>query len=360
MRIFLYWLLLFCCSAKAQEHNSYTMLAGSIGRYPVVLHLHKAGDRYMGYYYYANRQQPLAFHGTDTTGNGAVHLVVPGASEDEHIRMAVKNGSYLGVWQSGAKILPFTAAPDTVGIAFSFYDLERDEVGQPDSAGAPRGSFSFSMVWPETDKKAPTLSAALKKELLAFISEQPPSAEPQAVMQAAGAAYLEHYRQEVARASPKDLAEKPSMYTRDLSKSAMVVYQGKAFLSLALFTYAFSGGAHGNYGTNYRVFNNITGKRLLLKDVLTPAGVKALPRLLATAYRAQNGMRPNAPLTEGGLFDGTINATENFWVTGKAIGFNYVPYEIGPYARGEVTIPLAFSRIRGYLRPGFVSLLKKN
>ncbi len=99
---------------------------------------------------------------------------------------------------------------------------------------------------------------------------------------------------------------------------------------------------------------------LQLSDVLVPAGSKALPQLLAQSFRRQYGLKPADKLTDGGLSENTIKPTDNFFVTGKGIGFNYVPYEIGPYAMGEILLFIPFTDLKDLLQPAFLSFVKKN
>ena len=52
-----------------------------------------------------------------------------------------------------------------------------------------------------------------------------------------------------------------------------------------------------------------------------------------------------------------IAPNQNFFVTGKGMGFAYNPYEIGPYVMGEINIYIPFSDLKKYLKPDFKSLV---
>jgi soluble P-type ATPase len=83
-----------------------------------------------------------------------------------------------------------------------------------------------------------------------------------------------------------------------------------------------------------------------------------LPVLLEKNYREQNDVDPKQTLSEAGLFIDTIRANENFMITPGALIFHYVPYEIGPYAAGEIVIYIPFGEIEFYLKPEMKKLLR--
>ena len=90
--------------------------------------------------------------------------------------------------------------------------------------------------------------------------------------------------------------------------------------------------------------------------MLNQAGIKNLQSLLETQFRKDRNLKSNEPLTEGGLFENKIEPNDNFFLTSKGIGFNYMPYEIGPYALGEIDIFIPFSQLTSYLQPAIKKL----
>ena len=79
--------------------------------------------------------------------------------------------------------------------------------------------------------------------------------------------------------------------------------------------------------------------------------------LLEKYFRSQYGLKPTDSLAEGGLFENHIEPNDNFYLTGKGIGFTYMPYEIGPYAMGEINIFIPFREVEKYLKPGIKELM---
>ncbi|RYF79039.1 MAG: DUF3298 domain-containing protein, partial [Chitinophagaceae bacterium] len=68
-------------------------------------------------------------------------------------------------------------------------------------------------------------------------------------------------------------------------------------------------------------------------------------------------LKPTDALTEV-LFENKIAPNDNFYITGKGIGFSYAPYEIAAYAYGEINLFIAFKDIEANLQPGFKKLLQ--
>jgi len=82
-----------------------------------------------------------------------------------------------------------------------------------------------------------------------------------------------------------------------------------------------------------------------------------LQSLLERNFRKQNNLQPTDSLTTAGLFENEIKPNDNFYVTGKGIDFAYTPYEIGPYAMGEIEIFISFKDAEPYLQRGFKNLI---
>ena len=138
----------------------------------------------------------------------------------------------------------------------------------------------------------------------------------------------------------------------------MIVYQSKTILSLANFSYSYTGGAHGNYGTGYTSLDLIKEKKLKLDDVITKTGQAYLRSILKKYFRKNYNLDANASLKEAGLFKEKIEPNNNFYVTTKGIGFSYAPYEIGPYSMGEINIFIPFSELQNFLQPVFKNLVE--
>ncbi|MBX2920778.1 MAG: hypothetical protein KF746_01200 [Chitinophagaceae bacterium] len=99
--VFIISVLLFT-KMHAQSLSSYQYLVGNIGGFPVVMHLHKGGHHYNGYYYYSRTEQPVYVNGSDTlTRDGKIRLLafVSGEGDNELFTLQPVEGGYTGEWQ---------------------------------------------------------------------------------------------------------------------------------------------------------------------------------------------------------------------------------------------------------------------
>lgn len=126
-------------------------------------------------------------------------------------------------------------------------------------------------------------------------------------------------------------------------------YNSKEFLSLTLNHYQYTGGAHGNYfAVGYNI-NLEDASILTLKDIITDGSIDLLTyeceESILDTYQANS-------LIEAGLFENEIKITldQDFYIIPGAIVLQFDPYEIGPYAMGEINAEIPFEKIIDILK----------
>ena len=87
-------------------------------------------------------------------------------------------------------------------------------------------------------------------------------------------------------------------------------------------------------------------KKISLEDLFKPGYEKKLTAALNAAARKKYNVKK---LSEA-LFVEEIELNGNFFVTGKGICFNYVPYEIASYAQGEQKIFVPFTALKAIMK----------
>jgi len=358
------FLLLTACFAVtisfSQSLSWYKCFAGTIDKYPVVMHLHKAGNSYEGVYYYTSNQQPISFTGNDTAIAGKVLLTANTQSEDyETFTFSIEGGQAKGEWKHNSKsdALNFTAAElkDSTLISFTYVFTEGESKLKSTLEGSPRASYSAASVWPlQNNAKAGFVKQVIRKE---FDKKATPG-DIGSLLLKQKRNFFASYKKDYAGEDEKELKERPFSFNMDAIKSVTVLYQTPKILSLAHAEYSYTGGAHGNHGTSYVNLNLTAQKRLVLNSILSQNSKPAVSRLLAKYYRQQRGLDASASLKENGLFEDKIDVTDNFYVTGKGIGFVYPPYEIAPYAMGEISIFIPFTELDKYMLPSFKKLIQ--
>jgi hypothetical protein len=128
-----------------------------------------------------------------------------------------------------------------------------------------------------------------------------------------------------------------------------IFFNSKEFLSIVLNHYQFTGGAHGNYfavGYNIDMEN---GTILTLKDFIEEGSLDLLTyeceESILETYQANS-------LMEAGLFENEIvlSIDQDFYTIPGALVLQFDPYEIGPYAMGEIIAEIPFEKIIDILK----------
>jgi|SRR6218665_144511 len=331
-----------------QDSYWYKSFSGTIDKYPVTLYLHKADHGISGYYYYNKIQQPFGFSGDDTTIAGKIRLLSSspdGNSDIESFTLSFQGDSLTGEWKksytSAAEGLPVKAKINpALTPSFELVFTSGSEKLRPKLAESPTASYQTSTVWPKGNSIAAT---TLKKMISEDLGLKNIQSDIGPVLLADKKKFFADYVSENKNEPDSELVRFPSGYTLDVSNSISVLYHSPTILTLTHFLMSYTGGAHGNYSTTYICINPATGKPYTLSMILSAAGQEKLNTLLERKFRKDFKLSDKDPLTEGGLFDDKIEANTNFCLTGAGILFTYNPYEIGPYAMGQIDVFIPYS-----------------
>lgn len=354
--------LFFFQSVTAQQTSWYKCLKGTIDKYSVTINLHKMENSYAGYYYYNARQEPVYFIGDDTTEKGKIKLIAFSKSGDDKVEtfsIVNKDSIFTGAWQKDEKGNPlvFSAkvSKDKAIIPFRLIYHRGIKELRPGIPGSPAVSFDAATIWPVSENST---SEFIEKTIKESFGNEKFEGDPEHVFQELENQYFDEYIQGYKDVTDEELKDQPYSYSSQEINHVLVVYQTKKILSVSNFTYSYTGGAHGNYSTGYITLDLVNRKELHLDEIIGETGEKQLPRLLEKYFRKAYNVPAVSKLTDAGLFENKIENNENFCVTGKGLFFSYAPYEIGPYAMGEITIFIPFSELQNYLKPKFRALLQ--
>lgn len=133
--------------------------------------------------------------------------------------------------------------------------------------------------------------------------------------------------------------------------STHVLWNEGNLLSIGYFTYDYSGGAHGNYGTTVCSYDTRTGRALRYPDIFRAGSEDQLEQLLGRYARPALGLQPGQPLSDA-LFENTLPATRNVYLTSAGAVFVYPPYAVASFAQGEIRVFVPVSALRPLLKPG--------
>ena len=255
----------------------YKCFEGTIGKYPITIHLHKMGHTVAGYYFYQSKEQPVYMLGNDTdSGKFRLYCSVQSQeAEDEIFTVTISGNTCRGIWGKGEnnKIGLQVFATEKNKSAVSWFDMfyiqgTRDL--RPGMPGSPEGSFELATIWPKAS--ASFIKRVLNRELGEAAANQDIGKTLSDKKEEFLAAYLEQNK----NVADSEMTEFPFSYSQEQSQWILVAFQSPGVLSLASLDYFFMGGTHGNYSTRFLCFDLAANKEIALKDVLTPAGIKKL------------------------------------------------------------------------------------
>jgi Protein of unknown function (DUF3298)/Deacetylase PdaC len=139
-------------------------------------------------------------------------------------------------------------------------------------------------------------------------------------------------------------------FTRDLSDfenetGSTILYNHKKIFGVSLGYYSYLGGAHPNHGVNTYYFDITTGRELKLVDLVQGPNLVKLSALATAAFKKDRKVKS---AVEGGLFEEQIRlkGTESFYITDKGITLAFSPYEIAPYAVGDIEIAISLADLK--------------
>lgn len=183
-----------------------------------------------------------------------------------------------------------------------------------------------SVIGPIND----TISYHLKRNVAVFAVE---SSEWEAELEEIAKTYIQEFDQLVAE-SP----EYP--FSWEIEVEGSVFYQSDKVLSVALNSYAYTGGAHPNFFLDLINFDLATGKKLTLSDIFT--NLDQLKVVVENKFREVREIDAKTSISEAGFFWGEpFTLPESFALQEEGVYFYYNPYEAAAYALGatEFTIP---------------------
>lgn len=112
--------------------------------------------------------------------------------------------------------------------------------------------------------------------------------------------------------------------------------------TLSISTWEYTGGAHGNFYTNYYSIDKATGKELKLNDIFVDQ--MKVAQIVEPHFRRVAEIPADQTFEDAGLWfdDGVFYVNDNFYITSSSVTFHYNTYEVGPYAAGEfiVEVPI--------------------
>jgi hypothetical protein len=145
----------------------------------------------------------------------------------------------------------------------------------------------------------------------------------------------------------------PPLYTLD--GNAKILRQDSSLVTLQVYAYSFTGGAHPSSHTYFINWNTKTNKEITLTDIFKDNGQDSLKTIAQGIFRKNEKLSATATLKNDYFFkDGKFALNNNYVITPTGIRFLYNEYEIKPYAAGTTDLFIPYSQIKTLLRPNTV------
>lgn len=362
----LFWMTILS-QALAQRpalQYRYLRLEGEIGKQPVAFNLHEVTRPYVdpqgatisapyffGSYAYDRYQEPIKLYGyRDSSG-----MVVLEESIGWEILGSMRlDANWQGMWtdSSGKRSFPVTLRERYPEGSVAFAGGARSDALRlkPDAEDSPTASLSLFWLTPAgaSRRVQDFLNNTFLRRTVGdenFAAGCCPNFEK--AFESLRNNLFEEYRSAVGSLEPETDAPEFA-YNYEYEDQIQILYNQNQTLSVGYFTYLYMGGAHGMYAIEYAAYDLKEMRPLRLDDVLSKGYESDLEAALQRAARRRAGLKPNESLDEH-YFVSSIPLTENFYLTGKGLVFGYPPYEIGPYAAGQIDLFVPFTELKRFL-----------
>jgi Protein of unknown function (DUF3298)/Deacetylase PdaC len=353
----LFFLLnLFCVKSQTTE-TWYRVYTGKVGNLSATLHLLKAEKTYSGYMWFSQNQWPMPiFSAEQVAVTDSVNISATSGPISLNLTGLLNNESFNGTSLlekegGGSKKAPFELLnTDKSFTPFLYFSAHDSAKLLPQIKNESTCDYVSATVWPGGNS-AP--DAALKKQISKMLAMPATVTDPGKWIADGVKKSASTWKKENSKLSPKDASEMGLSLSAQEENRIMVMYENESYITLANYSYAYTGGAHGNYGTSLISINKQSGKQMQMTDILNAAGIKMLPTYLDKVARLQYGVKNNLPLDQNNFLVKSIEPSKNFYVTTSGIGVLYAPYEIKSFADGDVNLLIPFSALKAYLQQGF-------
>ncbi|MBD2770535.1 DUF3298 domain-containing protein [Hymenobacter sp. BT664] len=245
-------------------------------------------------------------------------------------------------------------------LAFAVRCFTDSIIAFPGIAKSPVARISLQALLPKVP--TPTLTANILHDLRGDSLPNQPALQLPQLWARQRTDYQKTYRED-AQAARRDLREEspetPFGYglNYEQHQATYVFWNQAPLLSLAFYTYSYSGGAHGGYGTQVVTYDTRTGQHLRFADIFRPGTEAQLSQLLEQAVRRT--LHITGQSLEERLNVGTMPVTRNVCLTGGGAVFVYAPYEIASYADGEISLFISQANLQPLMVPSAAGLLSK-
>lgn len=354
---------------NSSQGSDYYHLTGTVATLPVTMELFEVDYKevesqyFKGSYYYDKYGDPIAINGSlDEKGNLIINEQGSWQGSEHRFEGSwnPKSG-FSGKWINGnnQQEHPFSLQISYDGVLelmSAFYNNSLKAF--PNWPVSPMFTYESEWVYPKAGTLPPQQQAFLENALINGVLNNNTDNKKGPLVPALKDFYdelAEDFMQEMYSLQAGDFIdslklEKDGYAPEHVYSTGMQVYYNTdTLLTVGYTDYSYSGGAHGLYSTQVATYDIKGQRRLKTTDILHPGYEATVGDVLAQAFRTKYGLGEQETLNTI-LFDSTILPNDNFGITPKGMFFIYAPYEIAPYAVGEIELFIAFAEIEDFVK----------
>lgn len=339
----------------------YKNLHGTVNGKAITLQLTKSNQHYDGVFFYDSVARPCTISGI-ADSSGQITLVTYRQYEplDTFSGSFPQPGVFQGSWSGGGQgqHASFTLQEVYPEGTFSWqvFYLKDSLLLKPGDSASQRAKIQYSILWPAQrwQVAAQTMvQASISRDLLGLHTTVQDAGE---VLKNMTDTFFTAYRKAGAEMPPAMQHSSASMnWESDVRME--VLWNAGNIISMACNRYEFTGGAHGMSTTRLIVWDMQKLRQMTLNDVFKPGYEDTLRAALEKKLRQEYDIPEEVALNDrehGLLFEKHLALSQNFYLTGKGIGFIYNPYEVAPYAAGPIELYIPFTELTSVMNPDLV------
>lgn len=359
---------------EAKPTNRYYHLEGTLDSMAITMELieetdyhNEYGRFFRGFYRYDLYGGPIAIYGNLEDDDQLVLTEQGGWDNNPHTFQGQwdERGYFSGQWLNGNGVdaFAFSLEPGQESVPLECWVVEDSIPAFPHWTHSPTLFYGAEWLRVQDSWSKPELQRFLDLQIAegllgeGYAKDQPlPSG-----LEEQRNDYLTEYKDEMISlrdAGMLDSLAGPDAFlsmSYNYNSSVQVYFNSPELLTVGYTDYSYLGGAHGIFGTKVKSYDLNKQSVLELPDVLKPGYEQVMKTALERAVRIKYGLKNNQAL-DAILFEKEIQANDNFGVTDKGIFFVYTPYEIAPYAAGEIELFVSFEQISEYVQDAWLPM----
>lgn len=305
-----------------------------------------------GWYVYDAHGAPISLTPEYGRNPGDSIILMEGYGPEDHSLRGIvtSDGHFRGKWTGSKNNYDFDLTENNdSAIVFSLVTYKDSARLFPSNASSPAATTSTYLLWPTGGAGEASLTFLQQS----FAPGLRTGESAATYLKKGSEAFLSKYKSNAKEVDSASMNNGPS-WRWSAQSGTVVAWNQWPLLAIEEWVYDFTGGAHGNGGSNFSLYDLNRNKKLSMQDVFKGNYKPILTSALEKSYRKKYNVPAGQSLEEAGLFVKKIEPNKNFFLTSHGAVFSYTPYEIASYAAGQISLFLPWDDIRPVVQEAYL------